>query len=333
MGDQEETDDEGTGGSGSGAPTSGLDGRGAGGDAGGGGSGGGGSDGGSDGGDPGMDGGGLVRAFERAWSRARFSPPRAGAGQTDVATARDRAAWLLEAAAYVAALDAVGRLSSIARSDREALSAQTRRTLLSLAGLAVDPDDRDALEVAARYAREGLRVLGGAPAATRSADDHAPPPARDLVRLIRGDLDGFASADLALRLRGSARGRAELARVVPSIALPAASRLRVAADSASPGGSLRDPRDGRAVGALTVEDGALEAFSFRDGTLAVYADPPLSLSVARVSAAGSVVALIQGTRSPGYVEVEVTEITGPLTLCVDYGDRSFDWVLTGLALG
>lgn len=269
-----------------------------------------------------LDGSGLVRSFERAKDRAL--------SEASGETVRERAEWVLEATAYVSALDVIGRLSSVVRGDREALAARARRTLLSLAGLAVDEDDRDALDLAARYAREGLRALSGA-AVEAPRGDEPPPPVRDLVRLVRGELDGFASADVALRLRGSARGRAELARVVPSIVSPAVSRFRVAADSLGPeaglGSVVRDPREGRAIGSLAVGDGALEAFVFPDGALptytalAIYADPPLSLGVA---GAGIEVQ----SRSPGYVEVRIVDGTHPLTLRVEYGDRSFEWVLS-----
>jgi hypothetical protein len=268
--------------------------------------------------EPGSDG--LVIAFERAKDRA-LSP----AGDE---TARERTEWVLEATSYVVALEVIGRVGSIVRADRDALAGRARRTLLSLGGLVSegDEDDRDALDLAARYAREGLRALGSQVADSRPGDA-PPPPMRDLVRLVRGELDGFASADVALRVRGSVRATVELARMVPSVATPAASRFRLAADSLSvdaPAVALRDPRDGRAIGSQSLDEGALEAFVFPDGVIAIYADPPLPLRVTAVGVTGA--SMEQRASSPGYVEVGTREVS-PIVLRVEYGDRSFEWAL------
>ena len=75
------------------------------------------------------------------------------------------------------------------------------------------------------------------------------------------------------------------------------------------------------VGSLAAGDGAFEAFLFPDDVLAIYADPPLSL---RVTGAGVTGLGVTG----GYVEVRATDVTRPLTLRVEYGDRAFDWVLS-----
>ena len=75
----------------------------------------------------GLDGSGLVRAFERARGRAL--------SEAGGETARERTEWVLEATAYASALESIGRLSSIGRADKKTLTARTRRTLLTLAEL------------------------------------------------------------------------------------------------------------------------------------------------------------------------------------------------------
>lgn len=262
-----------------------------------------------------LDGSGLVRAFERACARA-LGATRASAGE---GSERERAEHVLEATAFVVGLEAIGRVGSITPADGVALASLARRTVLTASGLAVDEDDREGLELASRYAREGLRALSRSVVVTRDADE-APPPARDLVRFLRGELDGFASADLAMRLRGSPRGRAELATFVPSVPSAPRERLRVAADTlgATFEPVVRDPSEGRLVGTLTLAGSAIEAFLF-DGVLALYAEPPKLLTV---TSAG----VVTRGLSAGYVELVVGD-SEALGLRIECGDEVVDWAL------
>jgi hypothetical protein len=257
----------------------------------------------------GLDGSRLVDAHRRRIARAL----EAAASLDDV----------LEAAAMTIALAVVGRLDEVPRTERTALAKRTRRALLTL-GAEADEDAREALELAAKMARRGIVVLdGGALPDERRAVD--PPTARDVGRLLAGELDGFAAADVALRLRDNPDVRRALATLAPALTAPAVlsrPRVRLAADAAP---EVRDPASGRLVGAREVEGAALEAFSFADGVLAVYAEPPVALRV-RASVDGT--PLPRARETMGYAELPIPDGTTDVELTIELGEQALDWNLS-----
>lgn len=259
----------------------------------------------------GLDGSGLVEAQRRAIARA--VPASSSLGD------------VLEAAAMSVALAVIGRLDELPRADRTALAKRTRRALLTL-GAETDEDAREALELAAKLARHGIAVLdGGALPAERVGVD--PPTVPDVRRLLAGELDGLAAADVALRLRDNPDVRRSLATLAPVLAVPArvAPRVRLAADAAP---EIRDPAGGRLVGARALAGSpgevSLEAFVFADGVLALYAEPPVPLRV-RASVAG--VAAGRARETMGYSELTIPEGAASIELSIELGDHAHTWSL------
>lgn len=193
--------------------------------------------------------------------------------------------------------------------------------LWALARRAVELEERagDALLRAA--IRRGSCLLGrgevpadlsGAPGrlALRAPTPAAKPVAEETVlRLVRGELDGFRAAEVARELCRTAAGRRELAFLAGAVhEVPAL--LRLAADAPS---TLRDPAQGELVAAVHVGRGRarldLEAVRFDGGVLAIYASKPVALSLAPRSSELAVLA-----SAPGYLEVQQEPVGRKLVL-------------------
>lgn len=252
------------------------------------------------------DGAQLLRAFEALAT---------GACAEDAAPA-----VVLEAAAMgtaLAVLGLVGRAPDGAR-----VASRARRVLLGAtalrAAVAGDEDALDALDLALAQARRGAALLGGGPL---SALDGAPthePTSSELVQLLRGALDGHASADVALRLHRCGMRERYLAFLPAEAPAP---RVRLAADSAP---AVRDPSAGRALGASLLGEVALEAYAFdAGGTIAIYAEPAIGVSLVSVDAPLASRTL----ETNGYLELHLEGVPTQITLVLADGDRSVTWTL------
>jgi hypothetical protein len=251
------------------------------------------------------DGSALLAAFARAAA---------------IALREDAAApVVLEAAAMGLALGALGLVAQA--PDRERLASRTRRVLLGAAALrqAVSEDDDalDALELALDQAKRGIALLGGGPLASiDGAPTHEPTP-HELAQLLRGELDGHAAADVAIRLHRSG-ARERYAAFLPG---SGSRRLRLAADSAP---VVRDPALGRALGTATLGTVALEAFAFDHAIVSVYAEPPIGIvlvsSDARLAS--------RAIETSGYLELALAERPDGVTLVLGDGEQTLTWKLS-----
>lgn len=225
---------------------------------------------------------------------------------------------VLEGAALAVALAVLGLLDE-ARGAR-AFGSRVRKTLLGAGALrigATDEDARDALDLAIAQARMGSALLGGAPLSTLDGVGAGEPTPREVARLLRGELDGFAAADVALRLHRSG-ARAHYAAFLPAHAAP--PRVRLAADSAP---SVRDPALGRSLGTTTLGKVTLEAYVFPDGILAIYAEPAVGLSVASIDVALTA----RPAQTAGYLELRVEGDPERVALVLADGALETAWTL------
>lgn len=231
---------------------------------------------------------------------------------------------VLEALALTVALDLTGELDRAPLTDREALRKLGQRALLQLGGQELDEDDLEALRLCASLARDGLRVLsepGAARASAGEPDTRLLVPPSELVRLLRGELDGFAAASLAHKVRRSEAAMAEL-RTLLAVRIPATAaphrHIALAASSASP---VLDPAHGRPVGTLPAA--GAEAVLFVDGDarrLAVYAEEPDALRLLADE-------LTTEDVREGYWVGRVSEGTVRLEAVLEIGERTEPWVL------
>lgn len=224
------------------------------------------------------------------------------------------------------------------------LSTGERRSLIARGKLAIGPasrtsaqsdgDERDESTLALRLARDAARrgLARVMDAASRPASDGALPPPiagervpeRTLLRLVRGELDGFRAQEIARRIAASTEGRLELRLLLglpafmdATVDLPV---LRLAADGPA---EVRDPATGTPAGSLraTSSEGPLEleAVRFEDGVLGIYASRPIPLVLA-----GSSDGTVRGS-APGYLELDDTERTrgarGFITIALRFEDR------------
>lgn len=237
---------------------------------------------------------------------------------------------VLEALALTVALELTGELERAPRADREALRKLGQRALLQLGGQELDEDDLEALRLCAALARDGLRALsepsGSAePVTVDGADTRLLVPPSELVRLLRGELDGFAAASLVRKVRRSEAAMAELRTLLALRSSATASHaaasdrpLSLAAASASP---VLDPARGRPVGTLATV--GAEAVLFVDGEsrrLAVYAEEPDALRLLAEE-------LTTEDVREGYWVGRVSAGAVRLEAVLEIGDRTEPWVL------
>jgi hypothetical protein len=250
----------------------------------------------------GADGALLLRAFEQR-ARAVAKP------DAPIET-------VLEAAAMGVALGVLGLLDRA--TDRDRLVARARRALLGVGALRAGADDDaiDALELAIAQARSGLALLAGGPLAALDGPRSSEPSPEEVARLVRGELDGHAAADVATRLHRS--GAIDRYAAL----LPTRERrwIRLAADSAP---EVRDPKAGRLVGSTTLASASLEAYAFDDGVLAIYAEPAIALTLAStdVPLAGRPI------ETAGYLELHLASSPTRVTLTLSQEQRTVEWTL------
>lgn len=247
------------------------------------------------------DGALLLRAFERI---AR-----------DACAEDAPASTVLEAAAMgiaLAELDLVDRAV-----DRDRVVSRARRVLLRAASLREGADDEDAVELAITQARRGMALLSGGTLDALDGPAADPPSEADLARLLRGELDGHAAADVALRLHRSP-SRAALEAFLPS--REGVRRIRLAADSAP---SIRDPASGRVVGATKLGSATLEAYAFDELVVAIYAEPSVAITLVAIDAA------LEGRaiETAGYLELRLAEDPASVTLVIAHEEGNVRWVL------
>jgi hypothetical protein len=188
---------------------------------------------------------------------------------------------VLEALALSVALELTGELGGRPQTDRDALRKRGQRALLHLGAPGLDEDEREALGRAGALARDGLRALAMRPPTEETAAVPGPLPAAwELVALLRGELDGFAAARVAMRVRRSPALRREVALLRAAARAEATpgghegAPLRLAAADTVP---ILDPSAGVSLGMW----GPVEAilFSDEDGVrrLGLYAAEPVPL--------------------------------------------------------
>ncbi len=179
--------------------------------------------------------------------------------------------------------------------------------VLADAGAALDEDDLEALRLSAAIARDGLHALSSRAAsaerrrfserhvsserdisserersrrATEPEDRVESPsavrgtiPPGDLVRLLRGQLDGLAAGSLAMRIRRSDAALGEL-EALARLSRPEERPLALAA--ADPAAVL-DPAGGRVIGTLQGLGAEAVLFEGAPRRLAVYSEDPYPL--------------------------------------------------------
>lgn len=157
----------------------------------------------------------------------------------------------------------------------------------------------------ARRGLDRLSLLSSDPLSGSAADgkDGRPVPEATLLRLVRGQLDGFRAAEVAFDAARCAANRDELVLLLGEAKrFRAVERplLRLAADGPSP---MRDPSLGVVVGTFGREDGTLEleAVRFPDGIVALYASAPRALTLEGPKKTKVVVA----GGAPGYLELRL----------------------------
>jgi hypothetical protein len=251
------------------------------------------------------DGSAVIRAFERLAAEA--ARPEAPA---------DR---MLEAAAMGIALAVLGLVERAV--DRDRVASRARKALLAAGALraaSADEDALDALELALEQARRGVSLLTGGPSSILDGAPSLEPTPRELARLVAGELDGHAAADVATRLHRSG-ARERYAALLPTGSADDV-RVRLAADSAP---VIRDPALGRALGSAELGRVSLEAYAFEAAVVAIYAEPAVAISLASIDAALE--------RRPievvGYLELRVVGDPETLTLTLTDGEASVRWSL------
>jgi hypothetical protein len=226
---------------------------------------------------------------------------------------------VLEAAAMGVALAVLGLVDRAV--DRDRVASHARKALLRAGTLRADLEDEDAadaLDLALEQARRGASLLAGRPledVAGRCLD----PTPLEIARLIRGELDGHASADVALRLHRSG-AYARFAALLPARALLEAPRMRLAADSAP---VIRDPSLGRSLGATRLGSTALEAYAFEGHVLAIYAEPALPFSLVEIDASLAA----RTIETAGYLELCLERDPTSLKLTLTDGQATVAWEL------
>jgi hypothetical protein len=185
----------------------------------------------------------------------------------------------------------------------------------------VDEDARDALDLAIDQARRGASLLGGGALSSLDGPPTHEPTPHELACLLRGELDGHAAADVAIRLhRSGVRDR--YAAFLPSGL--AETRVRLAADSAP---IVRDPAEGRALGTERLGGASLEAFAFEGGVIAIYAEPAIAVSLVSSDPALATRAI----EAAGYLELTLDlDRSGSQTVTLELadGDRTLRWTLS-----
>lgn len=251
------------------------------------------------------DGSAVIRAFERLAAEA--TRPSGAADQ------------VLEAAAMGIALAELGLVDRAV--DRDRVASRARKALLGAGALraaTTDEDALDALELAIEQARRGVSLLAGGPISILDGAPALEPTPREVARLVAGELDGHAAADVATRLhRSGARGR--YAALLP-MGFPTEVRVRLAADSAP---VIRDPSHGRALGSLALGAALLEAYAFEAGVVAVYAEPAVAISLSSIDSplAARTIEVV------GYLELRVEGDPDSLALALTDGETSVRWSL------
>ena len=287
----------------------------------------------------------MTEALIRAW-RARTDRAVAWSSGQDPEP-------VLEALAMWVAVAVVGSASRVAPPERRALRKVGQRALLQLGGpLKIaggdtdeDEDARDALRLAAAIAREGLALLDRdhPPHDGEPSDDPSSPPSRalgilippdEVVRMLRGELDGFAAGSLAWKIRRSRTARAELEMLLAvadaspldhsggESAAPRSRRLALAASEAAP---VLDPARGRPLSTHPEAGAELVLFSEAHEApgarkLAVYAESPEPI---RLVAPELRTEDVREGYWVGSLHAGVTRIAATLQI----GDRSYPWQL------
>ena len=200
---------------------------------------------------------------------------------------------VLEALALTAALELTSELGQVPSAERDGLRRLGQRAMLQIGGPDRDEDELEALRMCAAIAREGLRALAGRPPedAERGPgrDVRVLIPPGDLVRLLRGELDGFAAGSLAIQVRRSEPAMAELRMLTqlreptsneasPEVELAPEADAQVFSLAAAGTEAVLDPAGGRALGVHPTL--GVEAVLFRDEhscRLALYAESPAPL--------------------------------------------------------
>lgn len=216
-----------------------------------------------------------------------------------------------ELAEALAALDALGRVLAVggpvgvaALADATGLSETELRSLASRVGSlrAAEPHLRPYLSLAAWLgpidAPGSVPGVRGEPGWLELA---APRPGRALkavaeetvLRLFRGQLDGFRASEVAAELARHEAGRAELRLLSGERRAP--TRLRLAADAPSP---VRDPSAGVVVGRAKKGGVAIEVVRFPSGIVAVYAASPVAIALGKTAGYRAIGA------ASGYLELE-----------------------------
>lgn len=229
---------------------------------------------------------------------------------------------VLDVLALSVALELTGALARVPSAERDALRKVGQRALLQIGGPDRDEDELEALRMCAAIARDGLRALGGKPppeerAASRDLRVLIPPG--DVIRLVRGDLDGFAAGSLAMTIRRSEQAMAEL-RTFTRLEEPEERPLSLAAAEAA---AVLDPQQGRAIGLHPTL--GVEAVLFPDAgsgaRLAIYAEEPDSLRLVAPE-------LTTEDVREGYWIGRVAPNTVHLRAVLHVGDSSQPWDLS-----
>lgn len=227
---------------------------------------------------------------------------------------------VLDALALTVALELTGDLARVPSAERDRLRKLGQRALLHLGGAGVDEEELEARRLTATIARDGLRALSGRPAPDAGELDTRPwVPPSELIRLVRGELDGFTAGSLALAIRRSRAASAEL-RALLLLSRPPARTLSLAAAEAA---AVLDPASGRVVGVLEAAGAEAVLFEGDDAEgrrLAVYAeDPePLRLVAPALTTEDTREGYWIGRVEPGVTRLEAT---------LHVGDRAEPWLL------
>lgn len=262
----------------------------------------------------------LLQAWADA-ARDATQPEGATAARTDGSPVDA----VLSALAYTLAVELTGDLAHAPPDVQAALRRAGQRALLTIGPARPDEGEAgEARHLAAELARDGLRALAGRPPndppPVTGVDLRATVPAADLVRLLRGRLDGLAAGSLAHRIRRSPAARAELT-MLQELRAPERT-LQLAAAGVDLGAAL-DPSSGRSLG-VHAELGA-EAIAFVGAAgsatqIAVYAE---TAAPVRLVASG----LTPVLQHPGYWLGEIAPEVSQLEAVLHVGEQTAPWVL------
>lgn len=251
------------------------------------------------------------------------------AGLADQVAAQTRAArGPEELAEALATLDALGRVLAVSGpvgvavlADATGLSETELRSLASRAASlrAAEPHLRPYLSFAAWLGPVDAPSVPGVRGEPGWLELAAPRPGRALkpvaeetvLRLFRGQLDGFRASEVAAELARHEAGRAELKLLSGERRAP--TRLRLAADAPSP---VRDPSAGVVVGRAKKGGVAIEVVRFPSGVVAVYAASPVAIALGKTAGYRAIGA------ASGYLELEEKKPARKLLLRV--GDESIE---------